>query len=264
MPSLSRSAWVLFLGTLLAVLLGGASWWYFSRGPQLDQLAREAFRHAEETTSYGQKVTTETVVEDRKIRVEGTYLLDNVNKKFSSSAATSLTLPDGSTHSFDLQTITVGEDMYVNVESHSTALNLTVPAVGEWKQFKVSAIPPEYREIATPRPPIDNLTLFQNGGQFLDIREARNDNEKNGETLAHYTFGLSSRAFTEKTGPISMIAERVGVHGIVEIWVRESDAQIRYIRFSNDPYRSETAITHIGTLPKIEPPPTYSDGTLQI
>lgn len=257
MPSILRNRWVLsalFLLIAAAGVLG--SWYWTHRGPQLDALIRAAFVNAEETKAYVQVVETETAIEDRHIRVVGEYTVNDEIQTFSSRATTTLTLPDGTSHSFNLHTITIGEDMYTRVVSHSAALNLTVPATGEWKQFKISSIPPEYREIATPRPPIDNLTLFRKGGEFLVLKEARRDEDREGEELARYTFGLSSLAFTEKTGPVSMIAERIGVHGTVDVWVRESDAHIRYIRFTNDPYSSATTITHTDTVPLIETPRT--------
>lgn len=237
---------------VLAAAFGG--WWYWShRGPQLDELILAAFANADLTTAYFQEVETETNIEDRHIQVVGAYVLDDANKRYSSQATTELTLPDGTVHTFSLHTVTIGDDMYTRVESQSTALNLTVPASREWKNFKTNAIPAEYRDIATPRPPIDNLTLFRKNGEYLAIKEGRRDEDHGGEPLARYTFGLSSLAFTETTGPVSMIAERVGVHGDVDVWVQESDKQIRYIRLSNNPYSSETKIT-ISPLPAITVP----------
>ncbi len=236
------------------LIIAGSGWWYWThRGPQLDELILQAFANAELTTAYTQEVVTETDIEDRHIRVAGTYVLDDTNKRYSSRASTELTLPDGTVHSFSLQTITIGEDMYTRVESESAALNLTVPASREWKQFKTNAIPTDYREIATPRPPIDNLTLFRKSGEYLSIKEDRRDEEREGEKLARYTFGLSSLAFTETVGPVSMTAERVGVHGSIDVWVRESDKSIRYIRLLNHPYSSETKIT-TSPLPTIVEP----------
>lgn len=254
MPFNLKKTWVL-LTILILVLAGGfGAWWYWNnRGPQLDDLIREAFANAELTTAYSQEVVTETDIEDRHIRVAGTYVLDEANKRYSSNASTELTLPDGIVYSFSLQTITIGDDMYTRVESQSTGLNLTVPASHEWKSFKTNAIPAEYREISTPRPPIDNLTLFRKSGDYLTIKEGRRHEERDGENLARYTFGLSSLAFTETTGPVSMIAERVGVHGTVDVWVRESDKQIRVIRLSNHPYSSETKVT-TSPLPAIVEP----------
>lgn len=249
-----RNIWVILaIGVVfLASALGG--WWYWMhRGPQLDDLIRAAFANAELTTAYSQEVVTETSIEDRHIRIAGTYVLDDANKRYSSFANTELALPDGTVHSFDLHTITIGDTMYTRVLSKSPALNLTVPASGEWRQFKTNAIPTEYREISTPRPPIDNLTLFRKDGEYLVIKESRRDEEREGERLARYTFVLSSRAFTETMGPVSMIAERVGVHGDVDVWVRESDQHIRYIRLRSDPYSSETKIT-TSPLPAITVP----------
>jgi hypothetical protein len=254
MSGLLRNTWVIvaICGVVLASAFGG--WWYWThRGPQLDDLIREAIANAELTTAYSQEVVTETQIEDRHIRVAGTYVLDDTNNRYSSLATTELALPDGTVHSFDLHTIIIGEDMYTRVLSRSPALNLTVPSGGEWKRFKTTAIPPEYREIATPRPPIDNLTLLRKGGDYLTIKEGRRDEEREGEQLARYTFDLSSLAFTEKLGPVSMIAERVGVHGTVDVWVRKSDKQIRFIRLANHPYSSETKVT-TSPLPAIVEP----------
>jgi hypothetical protein len=123
----------------------------------------------------------------------------------------------------------------------------------EWKHFKTNAIPIEYRDVATPRPPIENLALFKKGSEYLSIKEGRRDEERDGEKLARYTFTLSSRAFIETMGPVSMIAERVGVHGTIDVWVRESDKQIRYIRLANPPYSSNTKIS-TSPLPTIVAP----------
>ncbi len=259
MPRIFMNVWVILsvLAVLVLSILGG--WWYWNnRGPQLDELVLTAFMNAELTSAYAQEVVTETDIEDRHIRVAGTYVLDDTNKHYSSLATTELALPDGTVHSFDLHTITIGDTMYTRVLSKSPALNLTVPASGEWKQFTTTAIPAEYREISTPRPPIDNLTLFKKNGEYLIIKDGRRDEERNGERLARYTFNLSSLAFTETTGPVSMIAERVGVHGTVDVWVRESDKHIRYIRLANHPYTSETKIT---TSPL--PPITAPSGALE-
>ncbi len=254
MSGLLKNIWAILTITILVLASGFAAWWYWThRGPQLDDLIKEAFSSAELTTAYAQDVVTETNIEDRHIRVAGTYVLDDTNKRYSSNASTELTLPDGTVYSFSLQTITIGEDIYTRVESKSPALNLTVPASREWKQFKTNAIPTEYREIATPRPPIDNLTLFRKSGDYLTIKESRRDEERDREKLARYTFGLSSLAFTETTGPVSMIAERVGVHGTIDVWVSESDKHIRYIRLSNHPYSSETKVT-TSPLPVITAP----------
>lgn len=249
-----KHIWVALISTVLFLSLAFGGWWYWThRGPQLDDLIREAFANAELTNAYAQEVVTETDIEDRHIRVAGTYVLDDTNKRYSSIATTELALPDGTVHSFDLHTVTIGDNMYTRVLSKSPALNLTVPASGEWKQFKTTAIPTEYREISTPRPPIDNLTLFRKNGEYLTIKEGRRDEEREGERLARYTFGLSSHAFTETTGPVSMITERVGVHGTIDVWVRESDKQIRHIRFVNNPYSSETKIS-TSPLPAIVEP----------
>lgn len=239
-----KNIWLILIVAVIVLVSAFGAWWYWThRSPQLDELILEAFANAELTTAYSQEVETETNIEDRHIRVIGAYVLDDANKRYSSQATTELTLPDGTVHTFNLHTVTIGDDMYTRVESQSAALNLTVPASREWKNFKTNAIPAEYRDIATPRPPIDNLTLFRKNGEYLTIKEGRRGEDHDGEHLARYSFGLSSLAFTETTGPVSMIAERVGVHGDIDVWVRESDKQIRYIRLSNHPYSSETKIT---------------------
>jgi len=240
--------------TLLVAIALGGGWYWLHRGPQLDGLIREAFSNANKTSAYAQVVETEIVIEERHIRVVGEYFLDDVNKRFSSRATTTLTLPDGTSHTFSLNTITINEDMYTQVESQSPSLNLSVRSSQEWKHFTITSIPPEYREIATPRPPIDNLTLFRDDGAFLTLREGRKNETSDNGQLAHYVFGLSPVAFTEKSGPVSMIAERVGVHGTVEVWVRESDAHILSMRLSNEPYVSNTTFKYSGNLPLITPP----------
>lgn len=253
MQALLKNMWS-WLVILLLFLSAGGAWWYLNRAPQLDQLIRTAFDNAELVVSYAQEVETETIIDNRRIRVVGEYRLDDENKRYSSLATTTITLPEGASHSFTLHTITIGDQMYTQVVSHSTALNLSVPSSPEWKQFKINAIPTEYREIATPRPPLDNITLFKNGGAYFTIKDGRRDETVNGETIARYTFNLSSKAFTETTGPVSMIAERVGVHGTVDVWVHESTAQIRQVRFTNEPYVSTTVFSHVNALPEITSP----------
>jgi hypothetical protein len=249
-----RNIWVILALVFIVVAIALGAWWYWiHRGPLLDELIRGAFANAELTNAYAQEVVTETDIEDRHISVSGEYVLDDANKSFSSRATTELTLPDGTVHSFNLSTVTLGEDMYTRVQSQSPTLNLTVPVSDEWKHFKTNAIPIEYRDVATPRPPIENLALFKKGSEYLSIKEGRRDEERDGEKLARYTFTLSSRAFIETMGPVSMIAERVGVHGTIDVWVRESDKQIRYIRLANPPYSSNTKIS-TSPLPTIVAP----------
>lgn len=247
--------YVFFLVGLVVLVVALGGWWYWThRGPQLDSLAKKALENIETVTSYRQHVETETYIEDRHIKVVGDYTINETDKQFSSEAVTTLTLPDKTSHSFSLQTITLGDTLFAKVQSQSPALNLTVPSSPEWKSFNIQAIPDTYREIATPRPPMDNLALFKNAGTYLIIKESRVDEEKNGERLARYVFNLSSKAFTETTGPVSMIAERVGVHGTVEVWIRESDAQIRHLRYSNAPYISTTEFTQINAVPALASP----------
>ncbi len=253
MPKVLANIWV-WVGLFVLCACAGGAWWYLNRGPQLDALMREAFDQADAVVAYAQAVETETMIEDRRIRVLGDYRIDDENKRYSSRATTTLTLPDGTSHSFTLHTVTIGEDMFTKVQSHSAGINLTVPSSPDWKKFRTTSIPTEYREIATPRPPLDNIALFRSGGKFLVINDGRRDESMDGEMLAHYTFNLSSRAFTEETGPVSMIAERVGVHGTIDVWVHEGTATIRRILLSNDPYFSTTTLRFINALPRIENP----------
>lgn len=247
----------LMLPLLLVIIIasGGFYYWYYIKNASLrDEFFNEAMRKIPEIQSYSQHVETKTQLKDRKIRVSGNYDIDKTNKKFNSSFTTTLFILDMSqgnqNHSFTLENISIGKDIYIKIGTDSEFLK-SITKTNGWEHYTARNVPPKYSNIAVTGPIIDNLQLFTNNGRYIKVT----DKAVIEEDLLKYSLKLSEKAFTNKGSQIlGTLAERISKNGIINVWIDQETLYIKKMEFKNDPYWSLTEISNINSVPDITPP----------
>jgi|CXWL01.1.fsa_nt_gi hypothetical protein len=250
---------LLAVGVLLGSLLLVGVLYYLrsSDTPPLDALMEKVLDQVAATHAYTQHVETDIDLEGRHMRVVGVYDIDASVGSFASHSTTTFSIPDAPPkerdHVFTLENISIGDDVYTKIQTNSKLLQSTIPHSLDWKHFRKNAIPPQFVNIATPEPILDNLSLFGAHGKYIALVKNYGEEERGGETLSHYTFKLSEHA-SGAGGAVGALAERLGESGAIDVWVNASGATLRYLEFRNGSYRSTTAISGINNLPPITPP----------
>jgi hypothetical protein len=244
---------------LLALLVGGffAYKIFFPSYETADITIIKAIKSVSNIKSYGQQVQTQTAFSDRSLKIIGTYLVDTPDQKFASYSTTSLFITgDPRPHVFTHEDIAIKDDVFFRVQTIDPFLIATIKNHTNWGYYKNGTIPKEDASIAIAGPLQDNLAIFSDNGQYLTNTKKIGIEVINGQTLTHYTFTLSKKAFTVGDGPLNAVVGRVGKDGVINVWINPSTFAVEQLLFTNAPYFSTTTIFSINApLPIVAPIP---------
>jgi hypothetical protein len=248
------------IGIILAVICGlilaGYGAYMLKRAHDLDVAVQDILLWIPTVTTYTQFVDTEMQFPDRLLQITGTYHIDSLQERYASHSTSTLTIPDGPDdnrkHSFTLENISIGNDVYTKIETDSPVLQTTIPHSPEWRHFTRTTIPENFQSISIPGPFLDNLRIFSESGTYIDPVAVGESEEHDGQTLTRYLFRISG-TMPEESGPLMAILERIGPDGTIVAWVDDVFA-IRQLVFENDTYRSTTTVADINSGSPIEAP----------
>jgi hypothetical protein len=228
---------------------------------EFDQPLVEALEKVTTTHSYAQFVDTSTIVSDRPLRVYGWYLVDHDQRSYAAFSTTTLNVPEGTlgsgSHDFSHDNIAMQDTVYVKVDTASDFLSSSINKSDAWKRFEKDAIPEEYRNIAIVGPILDNLRIFANNAEHLELVRKYGLETIDDRTLRHYRFKLKSSVPSEST--VGALAERLGDSGTIDIWIDDTEKAIVRMLFKHDFYTSTTTLSSFNTLPRITPPSTFEE-----
>ncbi len=214
-----------------------------------DKRLQKALNAVQSPHSYEMFDTTHATLSGRTIDIVGLYTLDLDARRFQSVSTTTLTLLDErapkNTHSFTLQHRSIGDDVYVLIDTASPLLRKTIPYSSAWQHFKADAIPERYVDIAVPGPILDNLALLGSGGGYLSPSGKTSDRTMASTTYHVYPFRLSPKTAEVTVGPLKSLIDLIAT-GTVEVWVDDTPS-VRMMHISADGYVSTTTILGVNT-----------------
>lgn len=249
----------LALAGVMLLVFGATSFgiWYYLQPHELeDALLQKTFAGIASIATYTQSVETEINLSDRNLVVRGEYYLNGPENRFQSIATTTLRVPQGrkiEEHSFTLQNISIGDDIYSKIETESPLLQETIPHSANWRHFTKGHIPDEFADIAVSGPILDNLLLFSQGGAFLVPRESYGEEMLGAERLARYSFTLSE-SVRRIGGTLGTLVGRIGESGRVDVWIDPSSATLRQAVFTGENYHSTTTFSAMNIPHEIRAP----------
>lgn len=252
-PSLVALAAVLAAG----MITGGYYLYRVEQSGAFDNTLQTALQTVQSPHTYEVSVETSTNISGRTIDVLGLYRLDFDAKRFGAYATTTLTIPEEvpskRTHAFTLLNISIGDDVFVKIDTESPFLSTTIPHSPEWRHFSTDSIPPDFIDIAVVGPVIDNLALLGNEGEYLLLSSEPVSKTYLGADYRVYTFKLSQAASAVTGGTLEPLVSRIG-DGDVMLWIDETNS-IRLMTFSGENYVSTTTILSVNTPLYIPTPP---------
>ncbi len=226
--------------------------------PQLDTRMHTALLGVQALTTYEMEVETSATVSLRPLAILGRYQLDFKNDRFGSFTTTTLMVPGEDeklyAHTFTLQNISTGNDIYVKIETESPLLKKTIPHSPVWQHLNRSAIPSLFKDIAVEGPMLNTLALFANSGSYIRLVEKPFSYQVDGATFYRYRFELSELAKDVSGGTLKSLIDRIG-RGTVDVWIDESPA-IRFVVVRGESYVSTSSILRINTPVDIPTPST--------
>lgn len=249
------------LATLVAIVLLwiGISEYIDRQAHEFDAPLIAALEKVSTIQSYVQYVDTSTVVSDRPLRVYGWYTVDHTNRTYSAFSTTTLQVPEGiqgaGGHDFTHDNIAIGDTVYVKVDTKSEFLKPSINDSHEWQRFDRNDIPDPYKNIAIAGPILDNLRVFANSAEHLELIRKFGLETIEDKILRHYRFKLKSIVPKEST--VGALSERLGSAGIIDIWTDDETATIQRMVFTNEPYTSTTSLSSFNTAPPTTPPPGF-------
>lgn len=249
----AKAGWVVLVAVGIAVTIALA---YHARlfpwQERMDAPILSAIAKASALTMYSQRVETRLTLPDRSLSISGIYHVDRSHSAFEALSTTTLG-GAGPGLVFTLHNISLGDQVYVKVETPSPLLAKSIPASPQWRHFSARGIPPQFTGIAIAGPILDNLLIFSENGAYLSF-EHKVGAEAFGDTqLARYTFRLSDKIPTDAQGTLAAILDHIGT-GTVEVWVDESAEEVRGLSFRAVGYSSTTTLSHLEESPGIAPP----------
>lgn len=241
----------LLIGAYLAIAGKGP----FRRPLVPDETLLQAYRNVVQVHSYAEDVETQAHVANRTLSIQGTYMLDDRNLRYSSVATTTLIDP-GSTErpSFTVHNVSIGTEVYSLVSTPDAGLKKTIRADGTWHRYESTAIPEELAGIVVPGPVLDNLRLLSQNGAYLTLIDKQAPDPKT--HLARYTFVLSPVP-PPQGGTLETLEARIG-NGTIAVWIDTQDASVHELAFAGKDYRSTTTVSRLDEdLPIQAPPRAY-------
>lgn len=245
------------IGGLIGVPTGAlvmAIYLFLTMPPALDEPVLNVLRALGSPIPYEQAVETSVRIGERQLRILGSYYVDHERQAYDSLATTTLSFVDGEEiGTFTIANRVIGADVYTMVHTQSETLGKTVPENGVWKHFKRGAIAPEYVDISSDRPILDNLVLLRGEGAYLRLERKHGLVRYGDEELLRYTFRLSPIALDVTGGTMGAIVGRLGTTGLVELWIDEASG-LRHITLSASDYSSTTTIAAMNIERSLERP----------
>jgi len=238
---------VICLIALLYIHLAGSRY-------EFDDLMLKVLAQTALQTSYAERAETQVRVSGRYLWIDGIYKIDLKNDLFAALSTTTLGEADGSarrtTQIFTLSNISVGKEVYFNLETRSKELGYIMTEGAGWHAYKSDAIPSRLTNIAVSGPILDDLALFRDDGMYLTpVRKI----EKRMNNLVGYELKLSGKSPTTD-GPLSSLIGRIGNTGKIYVWVDEKTTSISSVHFSGNGYESTTTILNFDTEQNISHP----------
>ncbi len=222
-----------------------------SRDQLLDSPIQKALAQIPLVTSYAQDIQTETKIDTKSLVITGLYINDYKSNTYLSYSTTTLIVAgDPNPHLFTHQNISIGETVYLRVQTQDLLLKNSIQGTPQWQKFKNSSIPQKFANIAIAGPIQDNLSLLSQNGAYLILHKKYGLVHFKDETLLRYTFSLSKNIATIPEGPLRAVVGRIG-SGTIDVWIDPQNFQVRYLLFTNTPYISTTTISNINTPPSI-------------
>jgi hypothetical protein len=257
---MSRRTVMILVGvSIAALLLFGWLWFVRKSAPVADDMLLSALASVPGTDSYTQTAATETEIAGRNLKVEGIYHVDRKNGRFASSATTTLTIPDNDERQiFNLMNISIGEDVFVKIETTDEDLQARIPHSPEWKHFSRMTVPVAFADIAVSGPILDNLLLFSENGAYLRLTENHGKEKWGEEELLRYAFVVADDAPKEAGGTLQTLLDRIG-DGTVDIWIDGDGTGIRHMVVASGQYHSTTTFSNANHIPGIESPVRAKD-----
>lgn len=260
-PHRSTHLLIRWLAALLVVtILGFAAIEYMNRkAHEFDEPLIRTLEKMNATQSYAQYVDTSTVVSDRPLRVYGWYLVDHTKRAYAAFSTTTLRIPDGiegaGNHDFTHDNIAIQDLVYVKIDTDSEFLKPSINDSDSWKRFTKDTIPESYKNIAVPGPILDNLRVFANSAEHLELVKKYGIEQVEGRELRHYRFKLKS--MVPKDSTVGALAMRLGNEGVIDIWIHDQSSSIVRMLFSHDTYTSTTTLSSFDSPLLISPPPSF-------
>ncbi len=241
---------------LAALIVGAYFVLYGARSALYDARLEIALTSVEHVVTYEALVDTQSTFSDRNIAVSGLYKLDFNARRFGSFATTTLFIPTEKpgerSHQFTLSNISIGDDIYVKIDTTSPLLEKTIPHGPTWHRFSKTTIPKEFTNIAVSGPVLDNLEILSGHGHYLSLQSEPVERTVHDERLYVYEFTLSPKAATVAGGTLQSLIERIQ-GGAVELWLSEEGA-VRILSFSGENYTSTTTILSVNNPVSITEP----------
>lgn len=255
MPSKPLWLKVLLVGVLLGATLFGIFRLYVRGvGLQFDEVTLRAFENAKISSIYRENNETIAQFPDRRLQIEGTYLLDLGGQSFASVATTTLHAINGSNisvlGSFTIENVSIADDVFFKTETESPHLSYILSPGRGWHHYVTSRIPPSVVDIAVHGPIQDDLAIFRDGIVYLRPESGgARENE-----LTHYRM-IPSGISTDTPGPLHDLLARLGSSGHVDVWIDAKDSQIRRVHFSGENYESTSTFQYLPSAVIIPPIP---------
>lgn len=247
---------------LWLLLIAGAgvflflSFWQYLRPPAAlelrDPLLSNALMKVKEMPSYAQEVRTEAIFPGRRLKIEGVYLVDRGQNRYSSVATTTVFTPKGGKESsFTLSNISIDNEVYTRIASDDPTIQASFGDSSMWNHFSSTAIPSRFAGVAIPGPVLDNLRILEDNGGYLSLIASSTREKKTGFT--RYLFELAPAHRGAPAGTLQALMGHIA-DGTIEMWV-DDDATVRMLAFSGPDYRSTTTVRSLGEDQHIGPPP---------
>ncbi len=212
-----------------------------------DANLRRALKAVQKPHTYEVAVETSTALSGRYIDVLGLYRLDFDADRYASYATTTITNPQekppNNRQSFTLQNLSIGDDIFVKIETDSPQLKKTIPQSPQWQHFQSTTIPEQFKGIAIDGPVLDSLSLLSKRGAYLSLEGAPAMREFASSTFRVYMFKLSGKNPSSGGGTLQSLMGHIGT-GTVSIWLNESDS-VHLIHMQGEGYSSTTTVLSI-------------------
>ena len=169
-------------------------------------------------------------------------------------STTTIVIPElkNQSHSFTLQNISIGDDVYSKITTSSSLFQKTIPVSPNWRHFKENAIPAKLADIAVAGPILDNSLLFSQSGKYISFVGKKRINLK-GRPVDVYDFTLSG---AEKNVPLALdsLMKRIGAEGHITIFIDFETKSALFFTLGNSSYHSTTTLISLDTPLSITPP----------
>jgi hypothetical protein len=252
----NRILWIVLILAAAALSYGGFIAYRGLVSKGFDTRLTQALEGVQNPHTYVMQDDTHAAVAGRYIDISGLYRLDFDNRRFGADSTTTLTIledkPPRNTHSFTLAHRSIGDDIYVKIDTQSKLLQKTIPYGTTWRHFKANAIPERFVDIAVPGAILDNVALLGNNGAYLSPLGEPVDKALASSTYHVYSFTLSKKALEVQGGPLRALIDLIAT-GTVALWLDDTPS-VRMIQISGPSYAATSTILGVNTTIEVTAP----------